>query len=103
SCPRRISITLLPPTLGGSCFRSQQVVIELANRLDRLLELLVIGQPAANLSNALATHAQLPRASTRIRNRQNKNLVPFAARALQTTALMSNNALQQRAAQQLAG
>jgi len=78
-------------------------VIELANRLDRLLELLVIGQPAANLSNALATHAQLPRASTRIRNRQNKNLVPFVTRALQTTALMSNNALQQRAAQQLAG
>ena len=76
-------------------------MIKFVNRLDRLLELLVIGQPTANLSNAPATHAQLLRASTRIRNRQNKNLVSFAARALRTTALMSNNALQQRAAQQL--
>jgi hypothetical protein len=82
--------------------RPQQVVIELTNRLDRLLEFLVIGQPAPNLGDALATDADLPRPSTRIRHRQNEHLVAFAARALRTAALMTNNAFQQRAAQQFA-
>ena len=60
--------------------RTQQIMIELANRLDRLLQILVIAQPATNLDNPLAPHAELPRASTRIGHRQNENPVSFTAR-----------------------
>src|SRR5712671_6103191 len=53
-------------------------MIEFANGLDRLFQLLIVVQPAANLGDALATHAELPRASTSIGDRQNKHPVPFA-------------------------
>ncbi len=56
-------------------------MIELANSFDRFLQVLVIAQPAANLGNPFVTHAQLPGASTRVAHRQNKDLMPFAARA----------------------
>jgi hypothetical protein len=39
---RRISITLLPLRFGRSPLRAQQIVIELADGLDRVLELHVI-------------------------------------------------------------
>ena len=83
-------------------FRAQQIMIELANRLDRLLQLLIIAQPAAYLRNPLATHADLTRASSRIGHRQDKHLMPFAARAFRAILGVSDRALQQRAAQQLA-
>src|SRR6185369_4561666 len=102
SCLRRISITRLPPALCGSPFRPQQLMIELANRLDRLLELLVVGQPATHLGNALAPHAQLPHASAPVAHGENMHLVAFAARAFRAAALVPNRALQQRAAQKLA-
>src|SRR6266705_4681645 len=89
SCLRRISITLLPPALRSGRIRPQQVVIEFADRLDRLLQFLVIVQPAAYLHDALATHTELPCPSTRIAHRQNEHFVPFAARALRTAALMT--------------
>jgi len=55
-----------------------------------------LASQTANLSNAFATHAQLPRASTRIRKpSKQKTWCPSPRGALQTTALMSNNALQQ--------
>jgi hypothetical protein len=38
-------------------------MIELADRLDRPLQLMVIAQPPANLFDPLATHAQLPGAT----------------------------------------
>jgi hypothetical protein len=56
-------------------------MIEFANGLDRLLQFLIIAQPAAYLSNPLATHAELTRTSARIGHRQNENVMPFAARA----------------------
>src|ERR1700731_3353580 len=78
-------------------------MIELANSLDRLLEFLVIAQPAANLGNPFATHAKLPSASTRVAHRQNEDLVSFAARAFRAAFGMSDGTLQQRATEHLAG
>src|SRR5262249_16916976 len=58
SWARRMSITDLPPPLRGARSRAQQVVIELADRLDALLQLLIVGQPAANLFDPFAAHAE---------------------------------------------
>jgi hypothetical protein len=52
------------------------------SRLDRLLQLLIIAQPVVPLGNALAVHADLPRAPARIGDSQDKHLMPFTARAL---------------------
>jgi hypothetical protein len=57
----------------------------------------------AHLGNPLAAHAELTRAVARIRHRQHKNLVAFAARAFRAVFGVPHCALQQRAAQQLAG
>src|SRR5712692_6086170 len=103
SCALRISITLLPPALRRGCIRAQQVVIEFANRFDRSFQLLVIVQPAADLGNSLPSHAELTRAATRVTHREDEHLVTFAARALRTADPVTNNALQQRAAQHFAG
>ena len=78
-------------------------MIELADRLDRLLQLLIVVQPTANLSNALAAHAELAHASAPIAHGQDMHLVPFAARAFRAAALVSNGALKQRTAHKLAG
>jgi hypothetical protein len=78
-------------------------MIELANGLDRLLQLLIITQPAAYLGNPLATNAELTCASARIGHRQHKNLVAFAARAFRAAPGVSDSALQQRPPQQLTG
>src|SRR5205823_9446016 len=103
SCTLRISITFLPPAARHRRIRAQQLVIELADHLDRVFQLLVIVQPTAHLGNALAPHAELAHAPARIAHRQDMHLVPFAARAFRAAALVTNGALQQRAAQQLAG
>jgi hypothetical protein len=47
SCARRISIMLFSPRPGCSTLRPQQIMIEFANRLDRLFQLLIIVQPPA--------------------------------------------------------
>src|SRR5262245_23330108 len=77
-------------------------MIELANGLDRLLQLPIIVQPAANLGDPLPTYAQLTRTPTRISHRQHKHPMTFAARTLRTTTPMTDNALKQRAAHKLA-
>src|SRR5258708_13620017 len=101
SCARRISIT--PSSRAPSTrLRTQQIMIEFANGLDRLLQLLIVVQPAANLADALATHAELPRASTSIGDRQNKHPVSFATRAFRAVFGMSDVAFQHRATQQFA-
>src|SRR5581483_2079430 len=72
SCARRILIMPLAPCLtrsGGT----QKLVIELANRLDRRFELLIVVQPAANLGHPLPAHAELPRAATGIAHRQHRD------------------------------
>jgi len=78
-------------------------MIEFANGLDRLLQILVILQPATHFGNAFATHAQLARSSTGISHRQNEDLVTFAALALRTAALVANQPFQEGATQKLAG
>lgn len=78
-------------------------MIELADVFNHLLQLLIIVEPAANLGNPLATHAELLRASAGICHGQNEHLVPFATRAFRATFAVPNSALQQRAAQQFAG
>jgi hypothetical protein len=102
SCARRISIMLLPPGPRCGPFRTQQFMIELANGLDRLLQLLIIAQPAAHLCNTLAPHTELTRTSSRVGHRQNKQVMPFAAGAFRAAFGVSDRALQQRATQQLA-
>src|SRR6266545_4429875 len=101
SCARRISITLHPPALSRR--RTQQLVIEFADRLDRLLQLVIIVEPTANLANPLAAHAELAGAPAGIADGENKDAVPFAARALRTSLGMADRPLQQRATHQLAG
>jgi hypothetical protein len=73
-------------------------MIELANGLDRSLQLLIIVQPAANLSNPFATHADLPGASTPIAHSQHEYVVSFAAGAFRIALAVPDGALQQRAA-----
>src|SRR6266702_2817550 len=103
SCVRRILIMWLPSRLRRGALRAQQIMIEFANDLDRLLQLLIVVQPAANFVDALATHAELARAPARIGDRQNKYLVPFATRAFRAIFGVSDRALQQRATQQFTG
>ncbi len=102
SCVRRISIMPLAPCLPRSPFRAQQVMIELADRLDRLLQFLIIAEPATYLRNPLAAHADLTRASPRVGHGQDKHLMPFTPRAFGAALRVSDRALQQRATQQLA-
>ena len=77
-------------------------MIELANRPNRLLQLLVVVQPAADLRNTFAPHAELARTPTRIAHRQNENLVAFAAGTFRAIFSVPDDALQQRAAKKLA-
>src|SRR2546430_1281998 len=101
SWARRSSIIVLPPALARA-LGPQHVVIELADRLDHFLQLLIVLQIATNLGHPLAPHALLPLASPGIAHRQHRHRVTFSARAARTTFLMAHDALQQRAAQQLA-
>src|SRR5262249_2682955 len=102
SCARRISIMPLSP---GSArpLRPQKLLIELADRFDRLLEPLIVVQPPANLGHPLATHTELPGAAAGIAHRQDRHRMALAARAARAARLVANDALQQRAAQQLPG
>src|SRR5205823_7826367 len=76
-------------------------MIEFANALDRRLQLLIIGEQAANLGDPLASHAELPCASTAIADRQNEDPVSFIARTFWAVLGVADGALQQRATQQL--
>ena len=61
TCARRISIMSTPRT-PSMRLRTQQLMIEFTDILDRPLQLLIIVEPTANLGDALATHAELLRA-----------------------------------------
>jgi hypothetical protein len=82
--------------------RTQKLMIELADALDRLLQLLIIVEPSANFSDPLATYAELLRAPAGVGHRENEHLVPLTTCALRTISGVSNRALEQRAAEQLA-
>ncbi|UPK28008.1 hypothetical protein [Bradyrhizobium sp. 195] len=69
----------------------------------RLLQLLIIVEPATNLGDPFATYAELLRAAAGVYHGEHEHLMPFAARAFRTAFGMSDGALQLRTAQQLAG
>src|SRR5512145_1525206 len=91
------------PRAPSMRLRTQQLMIELADVLDRLLELLIIVQPAADLGNPFATHAELLGPPAGVADRHKKNPVPFTAGAFRAVFGMPDGALQQRATQQFAG
>src|SRR5271168_180456 len=104
NCARRILITVLAPALWRGLVWTQQFMVELANGFERFLQLLIIAQPAAHLGNPLAAQAELPRASTRIAHGENRQRMPFAARALRAAlGMIADRPLKQRTAQDLAG
>src|ERR1700758_4267528 len=78
-------------------------MIELANALDRLLQLPIIGDPAANLTDPLAAHAELLHPPSSVGHRQHEYPMPFTTCTFRAILSMSYRALQQRAAQQFAG
>jgi hypothetical protein len=73
-------------------------VIELTDVLDRLLQLLIVVEPAPNLGDTFATNAELLHAPTAIAHRQDEHPVSFATRAFRAVFGVSDRALQQRAA-----
>src|SRR5438045_1339363 len=104
NCSRRILITGLAPAFRSFLLWTQKVVVDLANGLDRLLQLLIIPQPSPHLGKPFAAQADLPCAPTGVAYGENRQLMPFAARAFRAALCMiSDRALQQRTAQDLPG
>src|SRR6516165_10683396 len=102
-CARRVSITGLPRPSRRGVVRPQQRMVELADRLQRLPQLVVIAQPAAHFVDLLAAQAELAGAAAGIADAQNPQRVPAAAGADRAAAGMAHGPLEQRAAQDLPG
>jgi hypothetical protein len=81
---------------------TQQIVIELTDVFDRLFQLLIIVEPPPNLSNPLATYAELLRTPARVSHSQNEHLMSLTAGAFQATFRMSDGTFKQRTPQQFA-
>src|SRR5690242_354230 len=64
---------------------------------------LIMDEQVAKLGDPLASHAELRCASTAIADCQNEDPVSFTARTFRAVRGVADGALQQRAAQQLAG
>src|SRR6201995_5500949 len=95
SCPRRRSSMALarsPAVPRGN----QQFVIQLADRLERLLELLVISKPPSNLVDLLCSQAELPRLAASIADGQHGHGMPPTAGTLWGPAPMLDDSLKQR-------
>ena len=79
-------------------------MVELANGLEALSQLLVVVEPAAHFGHQFAAYAELSGATMSIADGQNENRVSFAACTFRTFGAMAANcALKQRAAEDLAG
>jgi hypothetical protein len=76
-------------------------VVELANVLERFLELVVIAEPAAHFINLFAAQAELASTAVGIADGQNPQRVPAAAGADRAAAAVVHGPLEQRAAQHL--
>ncbi len=76
-------------------------MVELADRLDGALQLLVVVQPAPHLDNLFAAQAELPSAPAGIADGQNRDRVPLAARTFRAAPAMANDTLEKRAPQEL--
>ncbi|UPT96259.1 hypothetical protein J4G48_0045760 [Bradyrhizobium barranii subsp. apii] len=77
-------------------------MVELADVPNRLLRLLIIVEPAADLGDPLAANAELLRAPASVSHGQHEHLMPFAARAFRAAPGVPDSALQQRPTQQFA-
>src|SRR5579862_9948731 len=79
-------------------------MIEFANRFERRLQLLIIGEPAAHLGNSLRPQAELARTPARIAHGENRQPMSFAARAFGAAlGMVTDGPRQQRSAQDVAG
>ena len=84
----------------GPVIAPQQFVIEFANRFERGFELLIIGERAAHRTDALREETELAGAAARIAHGEDRELMPFAARAFGAAlGMVADRPLQQRAAQ----
>src|SRR6266404_4829175 len=99
-CARRVSI-MVPGASRRGAIRPQQRVVELADLLERFLELVVIAEPAAHLVNLFAAQAELASTATGVADGQNPQRVPAAAGADRAAAGVAHGPLEQRAAQNL--
>jgi hypothetical protein len=102
SCTRLHLNRRRPARLRCGSGRSS-LAIELADGLDRLLELLIVVEPAANFGDPFSTNAELLNAPPAIAHGQDEHPVAFAARAFRAVFGVTDRALQQRAAQHLPG
>ena len=76
-------------------------MIDLADRLDGFLELLIVGRPAAYLGHLRAAQTDLPRAPAGIADGEHRQRMAIAAGASRTAAAMSEDPLDERASQKL--
>jgi hypothetical protein len=100
---RRASITGHLVGCAGGGIGTQENVIQLAQGLDGFFQLLVVAQPLAHLRNLFAIDAELAGATTGIADGEHGLGMSFAAGALGAVAAVAGDALEQGAAQQLAG
>jgi hypothetical protein len=82
---------------------AQQLLIEFANLLNHSLQFLIIRQTALHLGDLLFTEADLADALPGIADGEDRNGVTFAAVALGATGAVADDALEQRAAENVAG
>ena len=78
-------------------------MIELADRLKGLPQLVVIAQPVAHLVNLSTTQAELPVTGAGVADGENPQRVPATIGADCAATGMTHRPLDQRAAQDLAG
>src|ERR1700732_896168 len=86
SWARRASITGHAPGFPNGAIGAQQDVIQLANGLDGLFQLLVVAEPLAHLRHLFAMDVELPGASAGIADGQDCLRMSFTASALGAAA-----------------
>src|SRR4029077_724096 len=92
---------VLPCASRRGAIRPEQRVVELADVLERFLELVVIAEPPAHVINLFAAQAELASTAASIADGQNPQRVPAAASADRAAAGVAHGPLEQRAAQHL--
>jgi hypothetical protein len=78
---------------------AEQLLIELADLLNRRLQFLIIRQTTFHLRNLFFTEADLARALAGIADREDSNGVTFTAVALRAAGAMTDDAFEQGAAE----
>src|SRR5262245_8837026 len=90
SCARRRSSTALAVRPPAVALGNQQLVIQLADRLERLLELLVVAQPPSHLVDLLGPQAELPRLAAGIADSQHRHRMTLATGTLGAPTTMTD-------------